>query len=128
MNEGLEKRREKQKDYWWFSRPVAHARDSIQLRIGSSNRVFGSEEGIQSDGSDEQSRNADSAICGSSELDSNVTTERLSHSAKHSSQMIRTDEGIQIDESEEQYANAPSSILESLDPLSKLTFDKLSHP
>jgi hypothetical protein len=77
--------------------------------------------------SDEQFRNADAAICGSSESDSNVTTERLLHSAKQSAQMIRTDEGIQIDESDEQSRNADSSIRESLDSLSKLTFDRVRH-
>jgi hypothetical protein len=53
--------------------------------------------------SDEQPQNADSSICGSSESDSNVTTESLSHSAKQSSQMIRTDEGMQIDEMDKQF-------------------------
>jgi hypothetical protein len=68
---------------------------------------------MQIDESDEQPRNAESAIDESFEPDSNVTLERDSHSQKHLSPSISTEEGMIIDESDEEEANANSAIDES---------------
>jgi hypothetical protein len=62
--------------------------------------MISTEEGIQIDESDEQSRNAAFPMCESSDSFSKLTSDKVSHSQKQFSQMISTDEGIQIDESE----------------------------
>jgi HPt (histidine-containing phosphotransfer) domain-containing protein len=60
------------------------------------------EEGMKIDESDEQSRNAQSAIDEGREPDSNVTVERDLHSEKQYLPSISTEEGMKIDESDEQ--------------------------
>jgi hypothetical protein len=84
------------------------------------------EEGMQIDESDEQFRNAPSAIDDSLEPGSNVTVERCLHSEKHLAPRSSTDEGRQIDESDEQLKNADSSRRQSREPDSHLTFRPVS--
>jgi hypothetical protein len=75
--------------------------------------MISTDEGIQMDESDEQSRNADFSIRESLESVSKRTFERFRDPAKQATPMISTKEGIQIDESDEHPWNAHSSILES---------------
>jgi hypothetical protein len=64
------------------------------------------EEGMTSDESDEQSRNALSPMNRSREPEPNVTPERDRHREKQFSQSSLTAEGIKIDDSDEQRATA----------------------
>jgi hypothetical protein len=58
---------------------------------------------METDKRDELPSNIQSSIRAILERDSNVTTLREEHRAKHSSPIRRTDDGIAIDDSDEQY-------------------------
>jgi hypothetical protein len=84
------------------------------------------EDGTQTDKSDEQAENAHFPIPKSLDPGSNVSVESDRHPTKHSWQSISTLEGIQIDERDEQSRNAAYSIRESVEPHSKVTADSPS--
>jgi hypothetical protein len=54
---------------------------------------------------------------------SNVSVERLGHSAKHFSQSLSTEHGMQIDESDKHLKNAWFSMHETFEPDSNVTLD-----
>jgi hypothetical protein len=86
-----------------------------------------SEEGMQIDESDEQTKNGAPSTNESREPDSNVTVERDLHPEKQYWPSLSTEEGMQIDESDEQLQNADSSIEESRESDSNVTLERDSH-
>jgi hypothetical protein len=85
-------------------------------------------EGMQTDRSDEQCRNADSSRAESRQPGSNIKVESFLQNAKQDFEMTSIDEGIQIDSSDIQAKNANSPRVEILQPVSKRIDKRQLHP
>jgi hypothetical protein len=83
---------------------VTAERDPQSLK--QSGLTFSTEKGMQTDESDEQSRNTELSMQDNSDSDSNATTDRDVHPTKQLLDRVLRTEGMQIDESEQQCAKA----------------------